>query len=105
MQYRRITKTRLWVEELEARVVLSAPPPIVPPLFHSVATTSTNWSGYATETNLNSPQSGAFTAVSGSWTVPSVIGSGNAYSSIWVGLDGYSSSTVEQIGTDSDLVN
>jgi Peptidase A4 family len=104
MRNRRFANRRLWVEELEPRVVLSITPSIAP-LFHSVATTSTNWSGYAAETNLNSPQAAAFTAVSGSWTVPTVTGSGTSYSSIWVGLDGYSSSTVEQIGTDSDLVN
>jgi Peptidase A4 family len=105
MQNRRLAKKRLWVEELEPRVVLSTFPGIAPPLFQSVAATSTNWSGYAAETNLNLPQTGAFIAVSGSWTVPAVTGSGTAYSSIWVGLDGFSSKTVEQIGTDSDLIN
>src|SRR5205085_8048473 len=40
-----------------------------------------------------------------SWTVPSVSGKGTAYSAFWLGIDGYSSSSVEQIGTDSDLVN
>ena len=52
-------------------------------------TTSSNWSGYAVETNLNSPQSNSVTAVSGSWTVPTVTGTGTAYSAIWVGIDGY----------------
>lgn len=32
-------------------------------------------------------------------------GSTASYSSFWVGIDGYSSNTVEQIGTDSDCVN
>src|ERR1700721_1083408 len=46
------------------------------------ATTSTNWSGYA--------------AASGTC-------SGSAkYSSFWVGLDGYNSSTVEQTGSEVD---
>jgi Peptidase A4 family len=47
------------------------------------------------------------TAVSGSWTVPTVTasGSGTTYSSVWVGIDGYSSSTVEQVGTEEDIVN
>jgi hypothetical protein len=44
-------------------------------------------------------------SVSGSWTVPAVTGSGTAYSSAWVGIDGFDSDSVEQIGTDSDLVN
>jgi hypothetical protein len=92
-------KARLWVEELESRVVLSSPPS----LLHQVATAtistvSTNWSGYAAL-----PQSGSVTAVSASWVVPAVTGASTAYSSFWVGIDGYSSNTVEQIGTDSDI--
>jgi hypothetical protein len=55
---------------------------------------STNWSGYAV-TGSNA------TSVSGSWVVPPVVASGTttSYSAAWVGIDGYSSSTVEQIGT------
>jgi hypothetical protein len=60
---------------------------------------STNWSGSAV-TGAN----GAFTDVKGSWVQPSVTCSRRqtAYSSFWVGLDGYSSNSVEQLGTDSD---
>jgi hypothetical protein len=59
--------------------------------------TSTNWSGYAAINNT-------FTSVAASWTQPSVTcASGEtSYSSFWVGLDGYNSSTVEQTGTDAD---
>jgi hypothetical protein len=57
--------------------------------------TSTNWSGYAVT-------GGRYTQVSSSWTVPAVNCSGTAYSSFWVGLDGDTSGTVEQTGTDSD---
>jgi hypothetical protein len=57
--------------------------------------TSTNWSGYAVT-------GGHFTNVSASWTEPSVSCSGTAYSSFWVGLDGDTSNTVEQTGTDAD---
>jgi hypothetical protein len=65
------------------------------------ASTSTNWSGYAV-TGLRSSVS----YVNGSWIVPTVTASAtNAYSSFWVGIDGYSSGTVEQIGTDSDWVS
>jgi hypothetical protein len=69
-----------------------------------VAGTSTNWSGYAVLTNLASPQKGAVTDVKGSWTVPAVTApaTGNTYSAFWIGIDGYSSGTVEQIGTSSD---
>jgi len=57
--------------------------------------TSTNWSGYAVTGSR-------FTSVSASWTEPSVSCSGTAYSSFWVGLDGDTSNTVEQTGTDAD---
>jgi len=68
--------------------------------------TSTNWSGYAVETNLASPQIGAVTDVKGSWMVTTVTATPvNAYSASWIGIDGYSSGTVEQIGTEADWVN
>ena len=71
---------------------------IAPPKFIKGSTTqSTNWSGYAATGG-----SGAYSSVSASWTEPSVTCSQTAYSSFWVGLDGYNSSTVEQTGTDSD---
>jgi len=54
---------------------------------------STNWSGYAATT-------GTYTSVSASWTEPTGTCSGSAkYSSFWVGLDGYNSSSVEQTGS------
>jgi len=71
---------------------------------HLLNGTSTNWSGYAVETNLKTPLSGAVSDVSGSWVVPTVvcpIRSTN-YSSAWVGIDGYSGNTVEQTGTEMD---
>jgi Peptidase A4 family len=58
---------------------------------------STNWSGYAA-TGAN----GHFTSVSASWTEPTATCSRTAYSSFWVGLDGFSSNSVEQTGTDAD---
>ena len=57
--------------------------------------TSTNWSGYAVT-------GGRYTTVSASWTQPKATCSGTAYSSFWVGLDGDTSGTVEQTGTDAD---
>ena len=68
-------------------------------------TTSSNWAGYAAATNLTNPATGSVSYVAGSWKVPAVTGTGTAYSAVWVGIDGYTSSTVEQIGTESDLVN
>lgn len=62
------------------------------------AASSYNWSGYAV-TGAN----GSVRDVRGSWIVPSVTcDSGTEYSSFWIGIDGFNSNTVEQIGTDSD---
>jgi hypothetical protein len=60
-------------------------------------TESTNWSGYAVTGT-------SFTVAKASWIVPAVNCSTtpNTYSAFWVGLDGYSSSTVEQTGSESD---
>jgi hypothetical protein len=87
MKARSLVERRLCVEQLEDRLAPSA-------------TVSTNWSGYAVAA---SP--GTVTSVSGTWVVPAVTGTGTAYSSTWVGIDGFSSPTVEQIGTDSDVIN
>jgi Peptidase A4 family len=64
-----------------------------------VTSFSTNWSGYATY------QTGAtFTDVQGTWVQPTATCPSRKaqYSSFWVGIDGYNSGTVEQIGTDAD---
>jgi Peptidase A4 family len=62
--------------------------------------TSTNWSGW------DVPGSGA-THVIGTWTQPpATCGTReNSWSSPWVGIDGDTSNTVEQIGTDTDCSN
>jgi hypothetical protein len=63
---------------------------------HDSTSSSTNWSGYAV---LGT----AFTSAKASWVVPAAkCPSGTQYAAFWVGLDGYSSKTVEQTGTDSD---
>ncbi len=92
---------------------------------HATAVSSSNWSGYA-------DVSETYDSVSASWTEPTVscsstslggLGSGllggissgslgglgssllggpSAAAAFWVGLDGYNSSSVEQLGTDSD---
>lgn len=65
---------------------------------HTVGrSTSTNWSGY------DVTGTGA-THVIGTWTQPSATCTSgeNSWSSPWVGIDGDTSNTVEQIGTDSD---
>lgn len=73
------------------------------PRTHDGSFQSTNWSGYA----VTGP-SGSVSDAKGSWTVPAIQGScpsTNQYSSFWVGIDGFSSGTVEQTGTDSDCQN
>jgi hypothetical protein len=67
---------------------------------------STNWSGYVAETSLSKPTVDSVSAVSGSWIVPTIKPStDNTYCAIWVGIDGYSNSTVEQIGTEHDCID
>lgn len=69
-----------------------------PMRFHKVrpdaTVESSNWSGYAVTGS-------SFTVAKGSWTVPAVTCSKtpNTYAAFWVGIDGYSSSSVEQTGT------
>jgi hypothetical protein len=59
--------------------------------------TSSNWSGYATTGTT-------YSDVKGSWVEPTATCSSGqtAYSSFWVGIDGDTTNTVEQLGTDSD---
>src|SRR5438046_6649382 len=64
------------------------------PRVHDGSFQSTNWSGYAV-----TGASGSVSDAKGSWTVPAIQGScpsTNQYSSFWVGIDGFSSGTVEQ---------
>ncbi len=67
--------------------------------------TSTNWSGYIAATNLTNPTLKSVKSVFGSWTVPSVSASAhNTYCAIWIGIDGYTNGSVEQIGTSHEWV-
>ncbi len=64
---------------------------------------STNWAGYAVTGGK-----GSVTDVKASWQVPAAQCSAthaNGYSSFWVGIDGWTSNSVEQVGTDSDCVS
>jgi Peptidase A4 family len=72
-------------------------PPVYDPVRHVTVSYNTIWTGYAvTGTD--------FTYVQGSWIVTAVdcTKTPNTDSSEWVGIDGWSSNTVEQIGTDAD---
>lgn len=79
---------------------------------------STNWAGYAAFANSNHPATHStthatthsiahtVTYVAGTWIVPQLSPStGTTYCSMWVGIDGYNSPTVEQLGTEHDWVN
>src|SRR5438876_35528 len=82
---------------------LPVPQLTLAPRAHDGSFQSTNWSGYAV-----TGASGSVSDAKGSWTVPAIQGtcpSTNQYSSFWVGIDGFSSGTVEQTGTDSDCQN
>lgn len=68
-------------------------------------TTSTNWGGFVGVSNLSNPARNSVNYVAGSWIVPTVTRTSNAYSAYWVGIDGYTSPTVEQIGTAHDMIN
>ncbi len=86
---------------------------------HATDVTSSNWSGYADGNDT-------YNSVAASWTEPTVncgssgggggilggllggeglgdlIGPSGSAGSFWVGIDGYTSSSVEQLGTDAD---
>ncbi len=66
---------------------------------------SQNWSGYAALSNFTNPAVGSVTYVAGSWVVPTLSRSNGTYSAFWVGMDGYGSNSVEQIGTQHNWVN
>src|SRR5215470_2217813 len=65
-----------------------------------LAADSFNWSGYADGSKTT--KAGTFTKVSGSWTTPSVrCGPEDELTVEWVGLDGWISTSLEQLGTIS----
>lgn len=63
-------------------------------------TTSTSWSGYVTTGST-------YTETTGNWTVPvqDCTATPNGETAEWVGLDGDGSSTVEQVGTQTDCAD
>ena len=59
---------------------------------------SSSWAGYAL-----TGAAGSYNMVAASWTVPTAkCVAGSQFASFWVGLDGYSSDSVEQTGIDVD---
>jgi Peptidase A4 family len=95
---------RLCGVALITAALLVGTPPASTPLHArpaaSAAMSSPNWSGYAAH------RPGAqFTAVRGDWAQPAVrCPQGGTYSSFWIGLDGYLSDDVEQVGTGADCI-
>jgi hypothetical protein len=64
------------------------------------STTSGNWAGYA----VTGP-TGSVTKVSANWVEPAVkCGAATSFAAFWVGIDGFSSKTVEQTGTIAECV-
>ena len=65
---------------------------------HAAGWSASNWSGYA--------KSGNYTSATAQWVVPAVSASKSAsYSSAWVGIDGFTNSSLIQTGTESDYYN
>jgi len=65
---------------------------------------SPNWAGYMVVSDLSSPAP-MVAVVNGSWTVPSVTGTSDSYSAVWIGIGGQYDTTLVQAGTLQDWVN
>lgn len=92
--------------EIECDIILRARHPDSHPQVKTLASISPSWSGYVAFPSIWQYQNGAATAVYGSWIVPTITaGSQNTYSYFWVGIDGYDTPTVEQIGTGHDWID
>jgi Peptidase A4 family len=58
---------------------------------------SSNWAGYALSR-------GSYHSVTGQWTVPAVsAAAGTGFSALWIGVDGFSNSSLIQTGTEADV--
>jgi hypothetical protein len=89
----------------DGRRIAASPPPgaVTPSIAGAAASYSTNWSGYA---QAVSTSTGPYKAVVSTWKVPTVAEpkTGDQYSSDWVGVDGFSNSTLVQCGTEADNI-
>lgn len=91
-------RRRWWTAAAVAALAGSALFGAARPAGAAVTPATSNWAGYAA-----TGSSGAFTSVSADWTQPTAhCGSGTDYADFWVGLDGYTSDSVEQAGTELD---
>ncbi len=83
---------------------LTAVPTLPPGIDQNI---SQNWAGYAVQTSFASPENNSVETVEATWNVPvvdCVTPQRDYASAFWIGIDGISSKTVEQIGTDSDCI-
>ena len=88
-------------------VALGSNSPFSHPNIGIRAGTSSNWCGYAAVSSISSPADGFVDSVTGDWVIPTLTpnSSQTTYCATWVGIDGFSDGTVEQIGTEQDCVN
>jgi Peptidase A4 family len=89
-----------WVQAVQAVRVHVAPSGVVRTDRVEGNATSGNWSGMVAK-----GAGGQFTKAVGKWVVPLALTDDNhspAYSSLWVGLDGYTSGDIVQDGSESD---
>jgi hypothetical protein len=69
---------------------------------HTIA--SVGWAGYIVASSFNEQKD--VVSVSGSWTVPTVNpGSGDGFSSAWIGIGGQEDKTLIQVGTEQNVYN
>jgi hypothetical protein len=67
---------------------------------------SSNWCGYVSAPMFNQKADGTVSYVSGTWTVPKLVATKDStYCAIWVGMDGFLGTSVEQIGTSHNWEN
>lgn len=68
---------------------------------------SSNWSGYVAGADLSGTSGdGSVTYAAGEWVVPVLKPTpDDTYCAVWVGIDGFNSGSVEQIGTSHNWIN
>jgi hypothetical protein len=67
-------------------------------------TVSPNWSGYVVSGSAAAPVT--YSSVTGTWTVPkatcNAASTAGGFSTVWIGLGGYTTKNQEEVGTDSN---
>ncbi len=95
----------IWLILLIASVTILSS--VVTPFLKTLQTEnliSSDWGGYGVSSSVLFPQP-VVTAVSASWTVPTVdTRTGEGFSAAWVGIGGQSDNTLIQVGTEHDSV-